>query len=401
MVKIKNAIPYIEVYVIPYEVKYSDSKNIKTYRSLIKSTITCDEGVFNSSAIAYGGSPIKIMNDFLYIKKLFSEYSENLETKSLLTALIGLYGKVESGLLCSFDTCINKIELKLTKRLSSIEAFMKKEIWQPNNISQKSAIKPVTHQIWCNGLEKEYKFLQDLIKLNPKILKVKLPNRFDLAKESLKLIRQILGGNVYLRIDMNNSMQKDFYKFCELCNSYGVYAIEDGFFRPSIDNLKIMGHFNIRLILDSFLNSIESLETNYLYYEGLANNIIINFKLNRIGGWTRAFLLENKCNKLKIDTLLGCAEEIGDAMQNICFAGYHMKSNIEIEGIGWHRLKKVDRLNQIDVRDGFYHFSYVNNLAKEISLEMDLIKKPYIFRDKGMSLEKIKIFTDLVKTKFS
>ena len=87
-------------------------------------------------------------------------------------------------------------------------------------------------------------------------------------------------------------------------------------------------------------------------------------------------------------------------MQNICFAGYHMKSNIEIEGIGWHRLKKVDRLNQIDVRDGFYHFSYVNNLAKEISLEMDLIKKPYIFRDKGMSLEKIKIFTDLVKTKF-
>ena len=61
-------------------------------------------------------------------------------------------------------------------------------------------------------------------------------------------------------------------------------------------------------------------------------------------------------NEFKIDTLVGCAEEIGDAMQNICFAGYHMESNIEIEGIGWHRLKKVDRLNQIDFRDGFYNF---------------------------------------------
>ena len=78
-----------------------------------------------------------------------------------------------------------------------------------------------------------------------------------------------------------------------------------------------------------------------------------------------------------------------------------MESNIEIEGIGWHRLKKVDRLNQIDVRDGFYHFSYLDNLAKEFSLDMDLItKKPYIFRAKATSIEKIKIYTDLVKTKF-
>ena len=77
-----------------------------------------------------------------------------------------------------------------------------------------------------------------------------------------------------------------------------------------------------------------------------------------------------------------------------------MESNIEIEGIGWHRLEKVDKSNQIDVRDGFYHFSYEDNMAKEISLDMDLIKKPFIFRDKAMSIEKLKIYTHLVQTKF-
>ena len=66
---------------------------------------------------------------------------------------------------------------------------------------------------------------------------------------------------------------------------------------------------------------------------------IINIKLSRVGGITRALPLIERCESANKLVSVGCNEDVGPAMYGILHLSSVLSNYYGTEGVGWQRLK--------------------------------------------------------------
>ena len=334
--------PRLKIFIIPYTLSYSnDISAQKVYRSYLHVEWNISGKNYTSSSISYSTNPVKLALSFqAYLHKPISQCINSLDTADLIRYLLSLRTKVDPGLLCAIDSLVNHFEF------DNLGDFVSANQLVLTN-SEKLAVMPpnwpapaVTHQVWGlrdHSLTTELRRIKCLF--DPLSLKLKAPSDPEFLYGYLDTVRQFFPEPVTLRVDFNNSL-KDFDQLScclDILSLFNVACVEDP--SPIIDNSirQLFLDKHIKIMYDSSVLSVESLQNLLLFHQ--ASDFQVNIKLNRIGGFTRALLIDDFAFKNGIETVLGCAEDIGQGMDNIIYLAHRLPSVREFEAFGWDRLR--------------------------------------------------------------
>ena len=104
----------------------------------------------------------------------------------------------------------------------------------------------------------------------------------------------------------------------------------------------------MKIMLDYNMSDIKTID------KALDNDAfdIINIKLSRVGGITRAIPLIERCIEADKQISIGCNEDLGPAMFGILQLSSLIPNYYGTEGVGWYRLKSKILEKEPVIEDG-------------------------------------------------
>jgi O-succinylbenzoate synthase len=294
---------------------------------LVSVKISDKNSIGLGSGICYCSPPVSAYKQFeKYIKPVLSQTnSSNLDEIRLIISK--LFGKVDGGILYAADLALWDYEA----RLKSVPVA---RLWGK---IRRSSI-PITEQTWAFNFEELEPALQQIKTHGTKYIKIKLNMGTDYGENELQKFRRYFDNQAILKIDLNGYFT-DLDTATNTLNRWenlDVDLVEDPLkeldftkyrkLKKSLNNIKIM--------LDVNLSSVEQIK-KALSYDAFD---LINIKLSRVGGITRALPLIKECEKYGKKVSIGCCEDIGPSMYGILHLSSIVENYYGTEGVGCTRM---------------------------------------------------------------
>ena len=282
------------------------------------------------SGVIYACSPSKAYKDINKVLLPVLQETKVGHICEMRERIANLFGQIDGGALYAADLLLWDLESKLTKRTIS-------DLLNVGKIKRNKVM--ITEQIWAVKPKYLGRDLYPVLNRGTTQIKVKLYMGNDSGINFIKQIKAICGEKVIIKIDPNGQ----FTNFTVAENSLksmeelGVSLVEDPL-HPSFGFDKIrklknhLGH--MKIMLDYNMSSITTID-KALDHDAFD---VINIKLSRIGGITRALPLIKHCVDADKQVSIGCNEDIGPAMFGILHLSSVVLNHYGTEGVGWYRL---------------------------------------------------------------
>lgn len=192
-----------------------------------------------------------------------------------------------------------------------------------------------TKQVFIKPVSTMVDEIDALVKSKCKDIKLKLGRK---VEDDIKLI-QILKEKfptINFKADVNCGYSKQEFIKVLKANQFFIKTWEEPVKKGDQKSLVDIKHkYKIKVMLDESVKNIN--ELNFYIKENIID--ILNIKLSRIGGLSKAKEYIKICEKNKIKISVGCSEELGIGMNAINQLAGSVHNVFGIEGIGSERLK--------------------------------------------------------------
>jgi len=235
-----------------------------------------------------------------------------------------------------FGDRYNSILYAIDSALWDIEAKLK--IVPANHllgVSTKTSVQ-ITSQVFIDSWDRVLTSIKKQVERGIIDIKVKigLDHESDIA--FIRKIRQHFGDDLNIKLDANRGYNLE--QAIEIGPRFEKLAVslwEEPIRWTSWDDLRLLREsVPLPVMLDESVQTLEDLE-NALEHEAMD---ILNLKLTRCGGITRALRLANICAKQGVRVSVGCSEDLGPGMASILHLSSVLDSPVGTEGIGWERI---------------------------------------------------------------
>lgn len=195
---------------------------------------------------------------------------------------------------------------------------------------------PITEQIFIDRWAESETELAQIQQRGTTSLKVKTGFHPRQDVELVQRVQQLMGPGVEIRVDANRG-----YALAEARESYralkamGVLAAEEPISDPDWSALyRFRQETGLPVMLDESILSLDDLR------RALDANAldILNVKLTRVGGVSRALAYIDLCQQAGVALSVGCAEDIGPGMASILHLSAALPALYSTEGMGYLRL---------------------------------------------------------------
>ncbi len=332
----------IDAYISVYKTNFRFSNGTTSrYRTLVSVKISDKNSLGLGSGICYSTPPVKAYRQFEgYIRPILNSTSLN-NIHEIRLKVSKLFGKVDSGILNSVDLSLWDYEA----RLKSVPVA---KLWgkiRRTNI-------PITEQTWAYNFEELKPVLQEIKKHGTKSLKIKLKLCDDYGESELQKFKKYFNDEMTFKVDLNKYFT-DVNTAIDTMNRWeelGVDLVEDplkeldfykyGIIKKSLNKIKIM--------FDVDFSSVEQIRQalNYNSFD------VINIKLSRVGGITRALPLIKECEKYGKMISIGCSEDIGPSMYGILHLSSIIENYYGTEGVGHIRMNAKALVWEPNIQNG-------------------------------------------------
>lgn len=191
-----------------------------------------------------------------------------------------------------------------------------------------------TRQVFIQPVERMMEDIELLIKNNCRKIKIKLGRNAENDKQLIKIIQ-----NKYSHVQFNADVNcgYDYYNFEEVLkvNKDFIKVWEEPVKKQDQKKLvQLKEKYKIRTMFDESVKTINDLK----YYINEKIIDILNIKLSRVGGITKAIEYVELCKKNGIGVSVGCSEELGIGMKAIDYLTSKIPEVVGVEGEGKERL---------------------------------------------------------------
>lgn len=191
-----------------------------------------------------------------------------------------------------------------------------------------------TKQIFIQPVDQMAKEVNKLVNDGCTDIKLKLGRR---VKDDIQLINILARrfSKINFKADVNCGYDlNQFIKVLE-ANKGFIQTWEEPVKKNDQRFLKdLKSKYKIKIMLDESVKSINNL--NHYIEEKIID--ILNIKLSRIGGLSKAMEYVDICKRNKIEISIGCSEELGIGMRAINYLAKKIGNIFGVEGIGSERL---------------------------------------------------------------
>jgi L-alanine-DL-glutamate epimerase-like enolase superfamily enzyme len=320
----------IEAQLLLFDTAFRLSYGVSRYRLSLSIRLSIDGNVGLGSGIYYACPPLKAYRDLqdTILPILRDARVDNLG--EIRDRVASLFGIVDGGALYGVDTALWDLDAKNSnKNLGPMLGL--------GPIKRESI--NITEQIWAVSPSELRTELDPILARGSTQIKVKVNMGDDWGVSYLKQIRQICGSNIQLKIDPNGQYptMKIAANSLQAMEEMNVELVEDPL-PSSSDFSKVRELKNsltsMKIMLDYNMSNTETLN------RAIDNNAfdVINIKLSRVGGITRAIPLIQRCAEAGKLISIGCNEDIGPAMFGILHLSSVVPNYYGTEGVGWYRL---------------------------------------------------------------
>lgn len=321
----------IEAHLLLFKTTFRLSYGISRYRLCVCLRLANGENVGLGSGIYYGCPPIKAYRDLqkILLPLLRETRLDNLH--DMRQRVADLYGVVDGGALYAADLALWDLEARYKqKTVAELLGFG----------TIKRIRMPVTEQLWAVSPEELEAELQPILDRGTSQLKVKVRIGRDGGISFLKRIREICGPQMRLKVDINceySDIGSAVHKLQSM-EKIGVELAEDPL-PIDFDFLKYRelkkALTSMKVMIDYQMSDLETI-SRALDHDAFD---VLNVKLSRVGGITRAIPLIKRCVEAGKEISVGCNEDLGPAMYGILHLSSVVPSYYGTEGVGWYRLK--------------------------------------------------------------
>jgi len=231
-----------------------------------------------------------------------------------------------------------------------------------------SSVVRITEQIFAVDAEIGARELRAILARGVRRVKVKVVGRPSADVGLVAALREVAGDDVHLRVDANRAyVLETALAVAPQLAAFGVQVWEEPLRGPFSDVAAFRAETGNEVILDESVRSLADLEA------ALAARAldVLNLKLNRLGGITAASAYRKRCSEAGVETVIGCAEDLGPAMAAILHAAAAWGPR-ETEGLGWMRLGLDLASPSPVVRAGVVHLPDGPGWGIDVSPEVEL-----------------------------
>lgn len=312
-------------YLLSFPVDFKIARTRIIYSHHIVVTLAAEGLVGCGSGVLYRGTPwqIKTVWDGWLHAALTA-----IELKTLdqgWQALLARLNNVQPGLTFAVDSALWDLQGQRTGR-SVVEML---------GGVQRSHI-PITEQIFIDDWAESEQELRAIQRRGTTSLKVKTGFHPQQDLELVQRVQQFMGPGVEVRVDANRG-----YALGESLDTYramaaaGVLAAEEPINDKEWSALhRFRQETGLPVMLDESILTLDDLQQAI----GAQALDILNVKLTRVGGISKALAYIELCQRAGIAISIGCAEDIGPGMASILHLSAALASLYSTEGMGYLRL---------------------------------------------------------------
>lgn len=217
----------------------------------------------------------------------------------------------------------------------------------------------ITEQIFISNPSQARRELEEILRHGTKSIKVKLGRNPRDDVDLVRMVREVVGEGVDLRVDVNHAYTfEQALSIGKELERLNILALEEPLQTQDWRNTrKLKEAVHIPIMLDESILSLTDLREAIEF--GAID--ILNFKLTRIGGLTSALEYADVCQRHGVKISVGCSEDLGPGMASILHYASIVDDLYSTEGVGPARLgfdivneefKLVDGLLTVPQRNG-------------------------------------------------
>lgn len=217
---------------------------------------------------------------------------------------------------------------------------------------------PVVREIFLEDRDLK-KSVDKILSSKTKAIKLKVGAGITKDKETISRINEYTKGQVKINLDANRGYDLDFaVELAVWGRKNNVVLFEEPIHGSFSEIYEFKKRSGMKVMLDESVQSLKDLDA------AIKSDCfdILNVKLTRLGGITKAEVFVRKCENAGIQIYLGCSEEQEIGTNAIFTLAKSVKNLYAIEGFGFER---------IDMSKGFAYSPVLN------SRELFLIKEFY------------------------
>jgi L-alanine-DL-glutamate epimerase-like enolase superfamily enzyme len=219
----------------------------------------------------------------------------------------------------------------------------------------------ITEQIFISNPHQARRELEEILRHGTKSIKVKLGRNPRDDVDLVRLVREVVGEGVALRVDINHAYTfEQAVSIGKELEKLNVLALEEPLRTQDWRNTRRLKEaVHIPIMLDESILSLADLREAIEF--GAID--ILNFKLTRIGGLTSALEYGDVCQRHGVKISVGCSEDLGPGMASILHYASIVDDLYSTEGVGPMRLG-FDVVNEeFKLVDGFLTIPQGNGLG--------------------------------------
>ena len=219
----------------------------------------------------------------------------------------------------------------------------------------------ITEQIFISSPRQARQELEEILRHGTKSIKVKLGRNPGGDVDLVRMVREVVGEGVALRVDINHAYTfEQAVSIGKELEKLNVLALEEPLPTQDWRNLRRLKEaVHIPIMLDESILSLADLKEAIRF--GAID--ILNFKLTRIGGLTSALEYADTCQRHGVKISVGCSEDLGPGMASILHFASIVEDLYSTEGIGPMRLGFDIVDEEFKLVDGFLAAPQGNGLG--------------------------------------
>jgi L-alanine-DL-glutamate epimerase-like enolase superfamily enzyme len=194
----------------------------------------------------------------------------------------------------------------------------------------------ITEQVFISDVQQTTREVKEILRHGTKQIKIKIGRSLAADVERVKRIREIVGSEVTLGVDINRGYTFDQALHAgEQLKGLGVSVLEDPVSLKDWDRVPMLrAETGIPIMQDAGVRSLDDLR-RAIKLDAID---ILNLKLTRIGGITSALEFAQLCQQHGVGLSIGCSEDLGMGMASILHLSSIFAELHATEGIGPARL---------------------------------------------------------------
>ncbi|MBL7199909.1 MAG: mandelate racemase/muconate lactonizing enzyme family protein [Anaerolineae bacterium] len=254
----------------------------------------------------------------------------------LETAAFGALGDLRAQIRQAFSSRIPSVVYALDSALWDVEAKVKgKPVNQLLGTPLRKKV-DITEQVFIAHAHRTRQELAEILSHGTKRIKVKIGSDPVADVERVRLIREAVGAEVSLGVDINGGYTfEQALDVGEKLAEIGVSVFEDPVAVREWHRLpSLRKETGIPIMQDAGIHSADDLRRAI----DLGAVDLLNLKLTRVGGLTGAIELARICEQHGVRPAVGCSEDLGPGMASILHLASVLAALHSTEGVGSYRL---------------------------------------------------------------